>query len=514
LVNAEMDGLTDYLDVETLRQFASSLAAAAEAEVRILGANGQVLVGAERPVRVGPRVSIVVDGQSLGAIELGAGADHTRALRLLGLARDALGRLCQQARDLRDRVEELQAVYRLTEVFTGVTDLGQVHQLVAETMVRATGADACSIRVLSADRTELLVMGVYGLSDEYMSKGPIRLADSRIDQEVVSTGRCVYIADERTDPRVLYPAEAKREGIVSALCAPMSYRGKVEGVIRVYTKRPHEFDWYETSLIRGVAAQAASAVVNARLYREALEGEAMRRQLRLAGEVQRRMIPARPPQVPGVDIAAVYEPCFELAGDFYDFIELPGGNLGVCVADAVGKGVRASLLMASARAALRAHVTHTYQLSLALASVNVTMWRETEEGDFLTMFYGVLDVANRRLTYCNAGHEPALLIRAGQVHALTGGGGVIGIDPNMPYEHEVVQLESGDLLLLYTDGLPEAMNFRDEPFGRERLREAAVQAARATSAEAAGRIVLWTMRRFVGLRTPLDDLTLLTLRVQ
>jgi len=511
-----MAGILDYLGQETLEELASAFSQAGLGSVAILGPDGQVLAGRADPGQVGTVRKVELGPEHLASILVTGRPDADRAGALLRLMGRAIAILCRQGRQLRGRVEELATVYRLTEVFTGRTDLKEVHRLVAETMVKVTGADACSIRVLNAERTELLTMAAAGLSEQYMSKGPILLADSEIDRTVLSTGECVYVADERSDPRVLYKAEARREGIVSALCAPMSYRGRVEGVIRVYTKRPHEFDWFEASLIRGVASQAASAVVNARLYNEALRAEAMRRQLRLAGEVQRRMIPASRPQIRGLEISAEYVPCFELAGDFYDFIELPEGNLGIAVADVVGKGVRASLLMASARSALRAYADRVYELAEVLRRVNVHLCEASEEGDFVTLFYGVLDVPGRRLTYCSAGHEPALLIRSGQVRRLGAAvGGPIGVDPAMRYEAVAEPLQSGDVLIAYTDGLPEAMNFRDEPFGRQRVREAALAAcARADSAEAIGKHLLWEMRRFTGLQTRVDDLTLVTVKVQ
>ena len=299
------------------------------------------------------------------------------------------------------------------------------------------------------------------------------------------------------------------------MCAPMTCRGQIEGIVRVYTKRPHEFDWFESSLIQGVAAQAASAIVNARLYAEAVDAENMRRQLRLAGEVQRRMIPPAAPRIRGLDIAAIYEPCFELGGDFYDFIELPDDNLGVCVADVVGKGVRASLLMASTRSALRAHTSHIYSLSAVLSAVNEHMVRDSEERDFVTLFYGVLDIPKRRLTYCCAGHEPGMLIRGGEARMLRSGGGVIGMDASVAYGQEWIDLQSGDALILFTDGLPEALNFQDEPFGRERVRQAALaEVGRGGSAEAVARYLLWEMRRFTGLHARRDDLTMVVIRVQ
>ena len=510
-----MASLTDFLEAEALEHLAAMFSSAAGVPVRILAPDGQLLAGPGGEEPAPARARILVAGEHVGTIAAGAGAPETEALRTLGLMRDVLARLCEQAGQLRDRVEELAAMYSLTHDFTGRMDPAEVYPLAAETMVKATGADACSIRMLNEERTELLVIAACGLSEDYMSKGPILLADSQIDREVLATGEPVYIADERTDQRVLYKAEARREGIVSALCAPMTYRGRIEGIVRVYTKRPHEFDWFESSLIRGVAAQAASAIVNARLYAEAVNAENMRRQLRLAGEVQRRMIPPAAPQIRGLDIAAIYEPCFELGGDFYDFIELPDENLGVCVADVAGKGVRASLLMASARSALRAHASHTYSLSAVLSAVNEHMVRDSRESDFATMFYGVLDIPKRRLTYCCAGHEPGMLLRGGEVRLLRSPGGVIGMDTSVGYGQELIDLESGDALILFTDGLPEALNFQDEPFGRQRVREAALaEVGRDGSAEAVAKYLLWEMRRFTGLHTRRDDLTMVVIRVQ
>ena len=510
-----MATLTDFLEGEALEHLAATFSSAAGVPVCILAPDGQVLAGGAGESPDSARTRILVAGEHVGTIAAAAGAHEAEALRTMGLMRDVLARLCEQAAQLRDRVEELAAMYRLTQDFTGRMDPTEVYPLAAETMVKATGADACSIRTLNEERTELLVMAASGLSDDYMSKGPILLADSEIDREVLEAGKPVYIADERTDPRVLYKAEARREGIVSALCAPMTCHGQIEGIVRVYTKRPHEFDWFESSLIQGVAAQAASAIVNARLYAEAVNAENMRRQLRLAGEVQRRMIPPAAPSIRGLDIAAIYEPCFELGGDFYDFIELPDDNLGVCVADVVGKGVRASLLMASTRSALRAHASHTYSLSAVLSAVNEHMIRDSEERDFVTLFYGVLDIPKRRLTYCCAGHEPGMLIRGGEARMLRSGGGVVGMDASVAYGHEWIDLQSGDALILFTDGLPEALNFEDDPFGRERVRQAALaEVGRGGSAEAVARHLLWEMRRFTGLHAQRDDLTMVVIRVQ
>lgn len=220
-IGGKMTGLGEYLGQETLRHMAHSFSAAAGAEVWIVSAEGAALAGEGPPPAAAAEAKVLVGGRHVGSIVLAGGPAGAEAagVRLLGLMRDVLARLCEQAGQLRARVEELAAMYRLTEVFAGRTELNEIHQLAAETMVTVTGADACSIRVLNDDRTELVTIAAHGLSGEYMSKGPILLSASKIDQEVLATGQCVYIADEQTDPRVLYPAQARREGIVSALCA-------------------------------------------------------------------------------------------------------------------------------------------------------------------------------------------------------------------------------------------------------------------------------------------------------
>jgi len=550
--------LTEYLSKETLEELVEGFSCAGTFDLEILSPDGEVIVRSPKVhsdkddsidneaefirFELPAEAEIFVGGEHVGTISLRGlwrrSQDSSRTSTVIKdpsnfvqstvekqiaispaawveLMRDVVVRLCDLSKQVRSRVEELSAMYRMTNTFTEKKDLKEIYQLVAETMVKVTGADACSIRVLNEERTELVIMAAYGLSAKYISKGPILLSESKIDREVVESRKCVYVADERTDERVLYKAQARREGLVSALCVPMIYRGQIEGVIHVYTRRPHQFDWFETSMIQGVASQAAWAIVNARLYHEALQAENIRRQLRLAGDVQRRMIPSQAPKIPGFEISTIYVPCFDLAGDFYDFIELPDGKIGICVADVVGKGVRASLLMSSTRSALRAHANYVRDLPALIKAVNFDLWRESEISDFVTLFYGVIDPTNKTLTYTNAGHEPALYIHEGKIRQLDVGGGVIGISEDAEFSQETITLSSNDVLIIFTDGLPEAINFEDEAFGRERVYAAALEAwSRGDSADAIGKHLLWEMRRFAGLQSRGDDLTLITIKLQ
>jgi sigma-B regulation protein RsbU (phosphoserine phosphatase) len=205
-------------------------------------------------------------------------------------------------------------------------------------------------------------------------------------------------------------------------------------------------------------------------------------------------------------------PCFELGGDFFDFIPLGDHSVGITVADVVGKGLPASLLMASVRAAMRAQADNVYDLDEIVSRVNKSMSLDMRSNEFITLWYGVLDYQNKQLTYCSAGHEPAILIRNGQMRELGVGGMVIGVDPEQRYDKEVVQLQTGDVLWIYTDGVPDAMNYTGEKFGKTRMRESLMK-VKDQNAEQICRQMLWETRRFVGLNRRTDDTTMVVIKV-
>jgi len=554
--------LTDYLDTETLQQVQDTFALVTRAELRIYGNDETALTGPTDLLGTGstalkaaqrddpPDVTIEVAGETLGRIvlerpsrtrwpaeqmsALAAALDipmahlrealqrvptvdsetHRSAVQMLALMREVIRRLCDQEHRLRARMEELATVYRLTALFTDQRDLDTVLDTVVRTVVEAMGVKACGLRLLNRQTNELTIAAVVNLSPEYLDKGTILLTDSVLDAEVLRTGEVVYVADERTDPRVLYPEQCRREGIVSALIVPLTYKGGPVGALRLYTAEQHAFDPFEVAMVKAIAAQAAAAIVNAKLYAESLAAAEARRQLRLAGVVQRRMIPSSPPDMPGLDVGAVYAPSLDLSGDFYDFIALPEGNLGVAICDVMGKGLPASLLMASTRASLRAQVGNLYGLSEIMRRVNRGLCDDTLTNAFATLFYGIINTRSKDLTYANAGHERPLLVRGGKCHALGGGGMVLGIDRSLAYSQHVFGLIGGDVLVLTTDGVVDAMDFQQESFGQDRLQQAVLTAAdRGDDANGIAKHVLWAVRRFAGLQEQTDDITLVIIRI-
>ncbi len=439
-------------------------------------------------------------------------AAQAEAARNLGVVlMDLLASLCTQDQDLRSRLQELSAVYSIAGLFAGERDLQEILDKTARMVCEVIGVKACSIRLLDEAAGLLTIKAVHNLSWEYLEKGPVTVDANPIDRAAVR-GELVRIDDMPTDPRVLYPEQARREGIFSGLVCGMIYRGKAVGVIRVYTGQPHVFTPYEESLLRSVASQAAAAIVNARLLAETIAAERDARQIAYAGDVQQRMIPRKAPACPHVEIGALYRPTYRVGGDFYDFIKLPKGNLGVDIADVSGKGVPASLMMASLRSAMRVYAYFTYDVDKIMAEVNRHMCRDSSPGEFTTAFYGVLTPDGRRFTYCNAGHDPPMHLRDGQLSYLETGGMILGVDCTARYERGIVELQAGDILLLYTDGAVEALNFADEQFGRARLAESLMRYA-DQPAERIVQNINWDLRRFRGLADRLDDLSLVALKI-
>ena len=514
--------LSDFVDAATLREVSDAFAAVSGWRLDFV--DGEESANAARAPGLGsPEVApVVVNDHLLGALRLlpssgppeGADAPLPAAARFLRVLAKALERLCANESQLMQRVAELTALSGVTRMLAEARDLQKVLQRTAQVVAEVMEVRASSIRLIDPARDELYITAVYNLSDAYLAKGPIRLSRSSIECDALGPAGYAYVRDLAADPRVQYPEEGRREGIVSMLSVGMKYQGEAVGVLRVYTAEEAEFTPLEIDLLKSIASQAAAAIENARLVEESRDAEKLERQVHLAADVQQRMLPAGPPVVPGLDLAAVYVPAYELGGDLYDFIPLPDDNLGVVIADVSGKGVPASLIMASVRAALRAQVDNVYYLYEVVRRVNQMLCRDTKPSEFVTLFYGVIDAKTRRLTYCDAGHPPGLLLRGGQIIDLNTDNMILGVDPDGPYVQSVIDLQPADLLLLYTDGLTDAMNFQDEVFGRGRIVDAYLAAAQTcATADAVAQHILWELRRFVGLADRTDDVTLVVTRV-
>jgi phosphoserine phosphatase RsbU/P len=301
-------------------------------------------------------------------------------------------------------------------------------------------------------------------------------------------------------------------------------RNEVLGVLLLGERRQDAgFSSNEKQVLRAGADQFALMIENARLTDRVVEQETLRRDIALASDVQRRLLPDAPPQVDGVDFAATSVAARRIGGDYYDFIELADGRIGIALADVSGKGVAAALIMSVVQASLRIISSDGDVPPRRLAArMNEFVYRSTPGSKYATFFYAQLDDQRRRLRYVNAGHNPPYLLRAGQqsaadtaapdIEELTVGGTVVGMFPEMTYEEASVELYPGDVLLAFTDGVPEAHNPENEEFGEERLRDLLRNVAHLTASEISARISA-EMKHWIRDAEQYDDLTFIVMKV-
>lgn len=271
-----------------------------------------------------------------------------------------------------------------------------------------------------------------------------------------------------------------------------------------------------------IAGQLALIVENSHLAERMVAQERLRRELDLAAEVQRRLLPANPPEHASLQLAGYCEPARGVGGDYYDFIAIDENRFGIAIADVAGKGMPAALLMSSVQATLRSLTTSNDSLppvvpllAPMMGKLNRLVFNSTNGENYVTFFYAHFDCATRCLTYVNAGHNPPLYLPRGnpvKIRQLTVGGLMTGAFEHSEYEQETVQMQPGDLMFLYTDGLSEAPNASGEEFGERRVEEmlaaTAQMSAEEIRAEVVRRVKRW--RANVPLH---DDLTFVVMTV-
>ena len=335
--------------------------------------------------------------------------------------------------------------------------------------------------------------------------------------------------------------------IRSSLLLPVSTKDQLLGIVSLGPRLGDlPFSRDDRHLLMALALQMALAIQNAELVEEIAVEERLRHELAIAATVQQRLFPESPPKMPALELSGVCYPAGGVGGDYYDFIELDEEKLGIAVADVAGKGISAALLMCTVQASLRSQApTVNGNLTELVSSMNRLLHVSTEASAYATFFYAQFDSRNGLLTYVNAGHNPPMLVRAGRsvkahgvgvasgarsglgtltdeprdepaltdVTLLTKGGPIIGAFSDCVYEQETVQMESGDLLVAYTDGVTEARNDDDQEFGEANLQRIIDSFSYMPAQELSQRIVD-SVREWRGDVPPHDDLTLVVMKVR
>jgi phosphoserine phosphatase RsbU/P len=344
--------------------------------------------------------------------------------------------------------------------------LEQIVALVFE----AVPADRCMIMMHDAKGTELKV-AVARLRDRAGEVGEIRISRSVID-EVVTNGKSVLTSDAQTDPRFA-GGTVMLQGVRSVLAVPLGVGANVFGII--YADSPlsdNRFTEDHLKVLTTLASVAAIRVENARLTEEQMERERLEREQQVASEIQQRFLPAAAPQINGYELQGISFPCYEIGGDYYDFIQRDDGKLVVALGDVSGKGTAAALLMSSLHAAIHAQADNHNSITKTIGAVNRYLVESIPANRFVTLFYAELDPSDGALAFLNAGHNPPLIVHSGgTMEQLASGGLPLGIMTETEFREGRTQLRPGDVLVIYSDGVSEAVNPTGEEFGPTRLYE-------------------------------------------
>ena len=332
-----------------------------------------------------------------------------------------------------------------------------------------------------------------------------------IAQKVLESGRPelleVTVEGADSDPDL-------NAGSGSAVAAPLlGAGGRRLGALVAESAHSAAFSHEDQTALRSYAAGCAPALERILFYQKAVEGRKLVSEMEVAGKVLHDLLPHECPVLDGLEVAAVYEPCSQLGGDYYDLIPLGEDRWGIAMADVAGKGIPAALLVAALRAAVFSLAKSSLTLRVIVGRTNQLLYETVGQTRYATFFFGLLDVPLRRLIHINAGHPPPILVRAsGEIEFIYAGGLPVGLFPAPRYFEQVIQLADGDLLAFYTDGITESADRQGDLFGRDRLGALLRRERdRGTPAAEVCDNVLKAARRFRG-GAPDDDQTVLVIR--
>ena len=387
-----------------------------------------------------------------------------------------------------------------------------------------------AIEVTGAERGFIMLAGAEGELEFKLARARGRVTlpgksfetSRKIPEEVFATGQERVVADLLDSSLVSEHNSTVVLGIRNVLCTPLKlvrYLDRADlpneerriGVLYLDSREKGAvLSRAARAALETLATEAAVAIENARLYRETLDKAKMEQEMRIAADIQRALLP-EPQRVGGFfEAVGASLPCRAIGGDFFDYVDLPGGEFGVAVGDVAGKGAPAALLTAVLQGVFASQASSGTGPAMTLSRVNQALIRRSVESRFATAFYAVLSKSGQ-LTYCNAGHNPPLLLRRDSVERLEKGGLILGLFEHATFEEDTISVAPGDILITFSDGVTEALSATGEEYGEERLL-ACAQANRDQPTPELLEAVLASVRAFTAGAVQSDDVTALVLR--
>lgn len=409
-----------------------------------------------------------------------------------------LGELTKVNRRLDSRIQRLNSLFELSKEFGLVTEGTKVSKLLVYSVIGQFLVYKFAVITLNEDELKIL--------------------ESKIPDEDIERIFKTYDLRNLNSPLIKDDIQKKFpefDKLKIELVIPMQIHGKTKGLI-LLGKRINNKPYTQNDIdfISSVGGLAIISLENQRLFLEAIEKQKIEEELEIARDIQRNLLPGITPSFRRFDISAVNLSTRQVGGDYYDIIKLDENNFCISIADVVGKGIPAALLMANLQAFLKVICKQGMSINEATGLINDLVSENITDGKFITFFWAVLNNDKAVIEYVNAGHNPPLLIRKGEIIKLEKGGMILGVMKTMiPYESELVQLQKDDVIILFTDGITEAKNLKDEEFSDERLQELVPALAEKSAIEILAAIKK-EVQDFAYGTVQSDDITLMVIKVK
>jgi serine phosphatase RsbU (regulator of sigma subunit) len=373
-------------------------------------------------------------------------------------------------------LEKFKSEHKAFSILSGVSEalilqkplselLERIMDMICENLAMDRG-----ILMLKEGSPPQFIPKVVRINNEKLKNQKIQVSQSIINM-AVSKHSSVLSYDAQADPRFSARDSILKFNIHSAMCVPLWNNREIIGII--YSDRISllaQFTDEDLKMMTLISNLAAVKIENARLIEKAIEKEKMERELDLAAKIQSDFLPKKSPECENFEVAGSNIPCNQVGGDYYDFIDIDSCRLGITVADVSGKGVSASLLMASVRAALHSEIHTGYKIEEMAARLNDFVHRSSAPNSFITFFFCELNKKSGELRYINAGHNPPLILdKKGKINRLGSCGFCLGMFPSTGYKVASIIFNPGDIAVLFTDGITESRSKKNEEFNEERL---------------------------------------------
>ncbi len=398
-------------------------------------------------------------------------------------------------RNLDSKVNQLSSLFDLSKEFSGILEVSRVGKLLVFSIIGQ------------------LMVSKYAVV--YFEGNQIDIIESKYNTDFIAKHINADCYCNLTNPieREYLHSDLVENGV--ELIIPMNIKGETKGLI-ILGKRFNKLPYSQSDIeyISSVSGLAIISIENGRLFKEALEKQKYEKDLEIARNIQHNLLPQKVPKTNHFDIATYTQSARQVGGDYYDLVKLDKTKTLFAIADVSGKGVQAALLMANMQAFLKSICKQNIPLDQASNLINDLVSENTTMGSFITFFWGTLNDETLEFEYVNAGHNPPLLIRNGQITKLKKGGMILGVmETIIPYVSETIQLQKDDLIVLFTDGISEAMDMENTEYSDERLEEIVLANTDKSSGELI-KIINDDVKVFTKSAEQSDDITLLIIKIK